>query len=62
MEALELGPAPGYEVAERMFGPFEDATDFRLVDQSVAYLRHLWLEGQVTREDDGHGGRIHRLS
>lgn len=59
--ALEAGPASGYEVAERTFGPLEDATAFRLVDQSVAYLRHLWLEGRVTREDDGHGGRIHRL-
>jgi hypothetical protein len=48
-------------VAERAFGPFAGPTDFRLVDQVVAYLRHLWLEGLVVREDDERGGRIHAI-
>lgn len=62
LDALAAGPVGGYEVARRVFGPLDDVLDFRLVDQAVAYLRHLWLQGAVEREDDGHGGRVHRLS
>jgi glyoxylase-like metal-dependent hydrolase (beta-lactamase superfamily II) len=61
LDAVAVGPASGYEVAERVFGPFAGTGDFRLVDQVVAYLRHLWLEGLVVREDDDRGGRIHAI-
>lgn len=62
LDAVAPGPASGYEIAARAFGPFDGPGDFRLVDQAVAYLRHLWLAGAVEREEDGRGGRLHRIS
>lgn len=50
--AVARGPAPGYVLNERVFGP--TSSDYAVVWQlteTLAYLRHLRLAGRIVREE-----------
>jgi len=59
-EAVEAGPAPGYELAERVFGPAASEYDhvYRL-SEVLACLRHLRLTGAVERSESEDGGYLY---
>jgi glyoxylase-like metal-dependent hydrolase (beta-lactamase superfamily II) len=60
LAAVRAGPAGGYAIMERLYGP-DDGAEYRpwLLSRVLCYLRHLRLRGDVERRANGDGAFVY---
>ena len=59
-DALGTGPITGHDLAEGAFGPAADLAAVGFLSETLSYLRHLRLRGEVERSRDDDGTHLYR--